>query len=194
MQTHQWNSDKLQSDFAHCENLKDLILEVEKHVENQGHVVCDIYVNGTKLDEQDESDLATAGMATIFHLKVTSQDPDVLLKKTLGDTLQLIEVVDELSIKTSEAFRQQHLEQAHKSFSELLELMGFLTEVTFLVESEMSAALRPQYRQLIMDIDSAYQMKDLVLLADLLEYELTNVLSQLKEEISKVRARATMTE
>jgi hypothetical protein len=172
--------------------LKDLILEVEKQVQNQGHVVCDIFVNGIKLDEQDESDLATAGIGQIFHLKVTSQDPETLLADTLKDTLQLISVLEDLSLKTSEAFRRQEFEVAHSSFSELLEMCSYLTEVAFLVEADMSTALRRQYRQLIVDIDSAFQTKDFVLLADLLEYELTNVLAQLKEEISIVRARANM--
>ncbi len=191
MGMHHWRQSEFSETFGHCQSIKEVIAQAEKILWSQGHVVCEIFVNGLTHDEKNE-----VLLPDITEFSVNSEHPHVLMRNTLQDVLHLIPMISEKCVEAAEDFRLKEMEQTHQAFSELLEMCRYLTDVAHVLKVQYPDAIttevETQYRDAIKSILTGYEKKDRALLADLLEYELTNVLELVFQQISNFKGRASI--
>lgn len=193
MQVDSWSKDDLLSEFGRCENLRELILQVENHYSEKNQLVCEIQVNGMTLEEEDEIRFAETTLQEIKEFSVKTGP----LSELIGDVAQAfsecIPSVQDTAVHTAECFRSADHKKAHASFAAVLEGCQWLVDTLVYARqaslkeaSPFSAcfvddrwgAAEKSFSRMLRQIMVAFEKKDFVLLADLLEYELTTILEE----------------
>jgi hypothetical protein len=183
-----WKSEDFKKLSPQATNLKDLIAAASAFVQTSGRVVCEVKVNGMVLTEDDESRFAAADLDDVKTLHLRSQEPEALLFESLlglQDYLgRLIPAID----STAELFRLDDLTLAHRRCSSLvqgiqtlLEAVGHSKHVFESVRGSVPqkwSDLETDTTEIFKTMLAAYEKKDFILVADLLEYELSPALGQ----------------
>jgi len=198
-----WTSDKIKASFPECVTLKEIIARLESDFVARGEVICEIRVNGVLLDDGDETRLGGMHCGEILDLEVRSNQPATLIVDAIRSTLVLIPDLEESCVATAEKFRGTDIGIAQKSFHECLEGCQWLVDTLIHVRGAASGTRAPishperwyeaekLIARVIREISEAYSHKDYVLVSDLLEYELTGVLTVWRDAISlEYRARS----
>jgi hypothetical protein len=183
MTTSVWNKTEITRRFSGHTTLKEIIEQVESEVARSGEVVCEIRINGHTLDEEDESQIATILCDSLESLVVYSTEPGLLIRQALQSSIAFIPSVQEACVKTSEYFRASNMHQAHVDFNQTLEgcfwlidtlkhIRGASPGVKSIDTPEWTSA-QEKFSGVVKQVVSAYEDKDFVLVADLLEYELS---------------------
>ena len=198
MWTRQWSSSEISDSFGHCANLKDLISAVEKVMWGEGQVVCEIHVNGERLAEQDEQNSAHRQVGDIRTMMVRTEAPETLLLKTIDDLVQMLPGFRDKCCTTADRFRFHDLHSAHEAFSEVIEICRYVTDVLFVVRNRLPqgslSSIEITYQKAVSDILSAFEKSDFAVMADILEYDLTNVLVEFQDQLTNLSGRASIGE
>ncbi len=183
MTTSVWNKVEIERRFSGRTTLKEVIDQVESEVSKKGEVVCEIRINGHTLDEEDEQQISTILCDSLESLVVYSTEPGLLIRQALQSSIAFIPNVQEACVRTSEYFRASNMHQAHMDFTQTLEgcfwlidtlkhIRGASPGVESIDTPEWQLA-QTQFSNVVRQVVSAYEEKDFVLVADLLEYELS---------------------
>lgn len=195
MTTSFWDSQEIRKQFPSCATLNDIITCIEAELSDRGEVVCEIRVNGHLLSEDDEKKFANSPTSEIRDLSVRSNAPANLISDALRSADSMIPDLDSSCLKTAELLRGTDFSAAQKSFTELLEGCQWLVDTLNHVRGAASGIQKPILHpekwyeaekligRTVREVSEAYSMKDNVLVADLLEYELTGALAVWKEEV-----------
>lgn len=190
-----WDKAKIQAAFAGCATLKDIINRLESDFVARGEVICEITVNGVLLNEGDESRLGDMRAAEINALAVRSNLPSNLINDAIRSAQVLIRDLEKSCLTTSERFRGTDIQEAQRSFHECLEGCQWLVDTLMHVRGAASGTRQPIAQperwyeaekliaRVIRELSEAYSAKDYVLVADLLEYEMTGALVVWQEAI-----------
>ena len=189
MKTHEWTNSTVTAEFGECRDLAALIKAIEKDCSGRGEVVCEIRVNGIVLDEDDEVKFAGTDVARIENLSVKVSDVSNLIDDALKALTEYIPEMVRISLLTSEKFRGEEIESAHRSLESITQGSRWLVDmfaqlrrnaiitVKKIPEAEWTqseAELLKVTRELI----KAFETKDYVLLADVLEYDWVTALQR----------------
>lgn len=200
MTTSHWSKQEIESKFPGCATLKDLISRIEAEFSQKGEVICEIRVNGVLLSEADESKYASQPSTEIREIAISSNAPLNLIADAIKSALVLIPDLDKSCLSTSEQFRGADLNQAQRSFHECLEGVQWLIDTLIHVRGAASGIQKPIAQperwfeaeklitRVVRELSEAYSGDDYVLVADLLEYELTGALSIWKTTIESETA------
>lgn len=196
-----WTTSDLKKNFPLAQTLGDLIEAVSKWAVSKGRVVCSITVNGIKLrDEEEEKKFSAMKTVEIQEFKIETQTPEALLDESLiscyDHLLRLIEVYE----KTAYLFRIQDIayadkyhETALKGFYHFFEHISNYAVVYTSLRGELTATwkeLESKLPAVLSQVLAAYEKKDYHLVADLLEYDLLELLEKWKKEIATLSDNA----
>jgi len=196
MITTSWTENEIRKSFIGCATLREIISEIESDFSRRGEVICEIHVNGVRLDEADESRFASSPSAEIRSLEVRGDRPDALIGDALGSALQLLPQLEQSCVSTAEKFRGPSIVEAQKGFTETLDGCQWLIETMMHVRGASSGIGDPIPRtdlwldadqaiaRVVKEVSAAYMSRDFVLVADLLEYELTGALAVWRTVVS----------
>lgn len=188
MRTEKWSETELLAKFGHCENLSDLINEVESFYLKEQQLVCEIRINGMLLDEEDEKRFAETPLSDVRELSVSLSHLSDLLRDVQSAFKECIPSLQETILKCSEYFRLGEHEKAQNLFSATLEGCQWLVDTIHHVRKATShasgeifpvakwTAVEKEFTQSLRQILLSFQSRDYALLADVLEYELTTIL------------------
>ncbi len=189
MENLSWKADDIKLDFKDCKNLGDLVKEIESRQSSQGHVICQITVNGMSLDEFDEQRFSMSMIEEIKTLDIQYTAVRKLIAETESSTMSYAKSLVSSSLKASELFRSTNLNEAHKLFKTFVESLDSLMQANQLilnVRSQEGLTVSTQHVELdrkfvllLNDIFNAYEKRDFILTADILEYDLTQALLEL---------------
>lgn len=182
MNTHKLTREEIEKNFQGLKNLGELIEAVQINLNVKGEVVCQFTVNNLKLFENDEEKFKGMPISEINDLCIDSERPDRLLVTVLEnwsvELPKLIVKVDQLSqnLKLSGADGQYTL------FVNIIDHCQFLVESLISLDSlchqlelfDLNAwqTNKVKLTDAVREALLAFEKKDLVLLADVLEYEL----------------------
>lgn len=201
MTTSSWDNTQIIHQFAECTTLREIINRVESEFALKGEVICEIHVNGMMLSEEDEAKFAESPRAEIRDLTIRSNQPGLLIAQALDSAVAFIPQLSESCLKAAEAFRGHDLQAAQRSFNETLEGCTWLVETLTHIRGASSGVGRPiasadrwfeaekTINRVVREVSAAYTEKDYVLVADLLEYEVTAALEIWIDAIKVERAR-----
>ena len=214
MTTLTWSNEQIQIEFSDCENLKEIISSVETRMWDSGEVVCEIYVNGFALHEEDETRFSTSALADIKELKVQSNRPEELVQQTLQSITTYIPDLAKETDELANRYRDIHgpgvkdqatidNEVTH-TLSEVLEGFRWLTDAIFLIRTQLEnwshlgdlvedwKELEEKHTKALKELITSFDKKDQTLIADVLEYDIADVLEDWRRIIPQVLAAIEM--
>lgn len=194
-----WNREDLHKEFNQFGDLGSVISELENRAWDKGGVICEVWVNGLFLDENEETKFSDTKMNEIESLEVMVRSPDGLVKDSLQSIKEWIPKVKSISLEVSELFREGNHEKAHGLFRDTLDGCLWLTDALRLLkgvllqtedESQTQTRIRwtaceGRFSQVVGELLEGYKNRDFVLVADVLEYDLTTVLEEWFEMLNQ---------
>lgn len=190
MTTSVWDKCEIEKQFGDCRDLKDIIERLERDFSTRGEVICEIRVNGLVLHERDETKFADSNRDEITTLAIASERPEDLIRDAMISALDYIPRVRRACETVSELFRGTDTRKAQTSFAEVIDGCQWLVDTIVSLRGAADGIERPirlqekwssaenHLSEVINQLLEAHQKRDNVLIADLLEYELNNVLER----------------
>jgi hypothetical protein len=174
---------------------------LDRHI-GPGNVVISVTLNRETLDEEKMRDLASVPLSRIERLELQTTSVMSLVLDGTGKINQLIDQLVPAMEQTADKFRTRPEEEANRYFREcldgLMEVVEYVenfekaTGIDFDRETVRGAKISDRQKSLLEvsnRLHGAQREKDWVMLADLLEYELTPVLQEWKEIFSELGTR-----
>lgn len=198
MTTLTWSSEQIQTEFADCENLKDIISSVENRMWKNGEVVCGISVNGYALSEEQESQFSGSNINEIRELKIESNRPEALVSQTLESISDCLPDLVAQTDKVAGEFRNVKAKEASVVVSELLESFRWFTDAVFLVRMQLEGwaeveenlnlwrQTEEKHSKVFKGLIAAFEAGDEILVADVLEYDVADVFEDWRRLIPEV--------
>jgi hypothetical protein len=203
-----WSNEQILKEFAGCGTLKEIISSVESKMWKKGEVVCEIFVNGFALQEDDEVKFSESALADIKELRVQLNRPEELVQQTLQSIAiyipELAAETDHLASCYRDVYgpgleSQEEVDrEVQKLLSEVLEGFRWLTDAIYLIRVQLENW--PQVEELLLEwkdledkhsksfkeLITAFEQQDQVLIADVLEYDVADVLEDWRRIIPQV--------
>lgn len=201
MTTSYWNRAEIDKQFSHCATVKEIIASLESDFSQRGEVICEVRINGMILDDGDEQTFANNPATGVNDLSVKSEKPADLIKGALASAAHLLPDLEIASLSTADQLRGIDSNKARDSFVQAIEgcqwLVGTLEHVRGAASGigqpienvERWLAAEKFIGQVVSEVSEAYAKNDTVLVADLLEYELTAAVALWKEVLDREIAR-----
>jgi hypothetical protein len=202
MTTSNWDKTEIQKQFGDCDTLQAVIERLETDYQSRGEVICEIRINGMLLGETDEVRLSSARVEEIESLAIASEKPVDLINGTLLSAADYVPRLHKACESASELLRGENQKLAQINFTELLDGCQWLSDTVVYLRSAADGVGKPivnaldwrsaevRFGEVIGEILAAFEKRDFVLVADLVEYELFNVLefwSQIIQREQKAR-------
>ena len=201
MQNKKWDSSQIAHSYPDCPDLKSLIRRINEESWRSRQVICEIRLNGRFLSEEEEIELGETPAGEIQSLEVSTQSTDELIKNSVQSYLQLIPQIKKAAIDCSEDFREYKMKEGQILFTDVLDGCRWMTDALFLLKNSMKdwdgfmelgpewATLESQYSNVVNELVQAYESNDTLLLADVLEYELSNSLDGWASVFAKIDSK-----
>lgn len=205
MQTTTWSAENIRTEFAHASCLGEIIAKIEEKLWNQGEVVCEVRVNGMFLDEKDELRFAQEKVEKIRSLEIKTQRPLDLLLSSLSAACEYLPKVQKSILTAAEYFQQGRADEGHRLTLPILDSCRWLNDLLLLIkknschwgrlnipEDQWSQA-ELSFTDTVKYLCASYENNDRVILADLLEYELSSALEQWQIILEAAKAELSRT-
>lgn len=196
-----WNHERLLDDFPECTCLSEILNEISQQAWKQKSVICEIQLNNQFLSEEEEVKLAEKRVEQIQSLQISTQTTEELLKSSVKSYIQFIPQIKKAAIDCSEDFREQNVSEGSGRFTDVLDGCRWMTDALTLLKTNMQkwdaflemgpewSVMEAKYSHAVHEIVKAYESNDTQLLADILEYELSNSLDGWVEVFEKIESR-----
>jgi hypothetical protein len=187
MERFKVSGDQLRNFYQENISLEKVFTDIERDLQATNQVVCRYIVNGIELDESEEkkfSSVTLEEVETLEYLTENSRDITAIVLRSWVEALpELIENTEILSKK----LRVQGLNGSLKSICDLVENCEYLIDSTLTMKkalSDLFFGVHPLNwdqtellsKRVVREAMQALEKKDHLLLAEVLEYDLNNVL------------------
>ncbi|MCC6278618.1 MAG: hypothetical protein IT289_11950 [Oligoflexia bacterium] len=181
----EWNHDQLKIDFPNASNLDSILDAINGEANTAGRFLFGVEINGLPLTEEQEESLGRSPVDQIVSLKVSQADRAELFSESLQGLEEYSQKLAGAFEKASVLFRGADIPKAAQFCEKTILLtQGFvemLNNFKVVYGSEfglISSAWSRQELQTLKLLDeclSAFKRMDYLLVADIMEYELTAV-------------------
>lgn len=196
-------SDELTGRYLPDQKLGEVFRELEKTALEKGQIVCRFSVNGLSLSEADEKKFSEFTVREVQLLEVECETPKTLLSEVIANWVETLPRLIKKSDQLSQTIRFNGIENQMSQFVDVVDSCQFLVEslmslrslcqsyefvkpVTWKKSEEMTA-------RAIAEVLSSFEKKDLVLLADVLEYDLGHCLQNWLETLTELKSHVEKT-
>ncbi len=181
-----WTKPEIHEKFAACETLADVIKSIEAEFISHGEVVCEIRVNGLVLKEEDEKKFAESKLGEINELMVQTNAPKILIAQALESALDYLPKAQAACLDCADLYRTGKVAEAQQFFQDVVEGCFWLLDTVvhmrgahenLAVKNSVSADWLMLEKKFVADLKellTSSEKQDLILIADLLEYEMSN--------------------
>ncbi len=181
-----YNSAQLIEEFGPQATFLEILSSVERQMANSGKVVCQVILNGIKLDERAESSYYTLPVNEINEIDFVVAEQEDLITKLIQNWIEtlptLIKSCDYFSKKILTQGIQGHFEE-FKDFIELSEyFVVSLIELENVLATEFAHSSawtcgELEIKRAVEQALGAFERKDYQELAEILEYDFAEGLS-----------------
>jgi hypothetical protein len=198
MTTSIWDKEQLEQQYPQCATLSEIITALEQDFSSRGEVICEIRVNGVILEESDEEKFGANPRGAIDDLSISTNRPANLIGIAITSAIGFLPEVESAALAAAELLRGTDAVESRRSFVEILDGCQWLVDTILHVRGAASGIGKPiksperwfeaekLMGRVIGELTDAFTKSDIVLVADLLEYELPPALALwvevLKEE------------
>jgi hypothetical protein len=190
---------EIEGQFGQVADLGQLMKALEQEFSKKGQVICQFKLNGMSLTEADEQRLANIGLGEVEIIEIDSESPDALMFGLLDNwTLELPKLIENAEA-LAKSIKFEGIEGKLKAFVELLDTCQFLMDSLMSLERVVTdfqsrqiqspIGLEPWLLAEKVTADAigealkAFEKKDFVLLAEVLEYDLPHSLQVWLDQI-----------
>jgi hypothetical protein len=193
MEILKWSKNQIEADFKNCERLADVISNIEKNLEETQQVVCQIKVNDLLLTDRDEKKFADTKLQEIESLEIAYRTSEFLLRDSVVSLAAWMSELRNSVIETGEKFRTAEAGSLAYAFSRVLNNVSWLIDALQTVKAHTVltsewANCETRLIAALQELETGYRVQDNILVADVLEYEVSMALDQWREILSKVIA------
>lgn len=196
-----WNRQELAANFPQAETFSQLVDAVSDRIEATGQVVCAVRVNGMNLTEEEETRFQETPVSEIESLNILSQTIQELLDQSLEGCAAYLERLLKAFEECARLFRTDDIQFAHSFHRACIEGSDYFVQLIThfkTVYQTHRGPLTPSWDELEMSllqcltrILDAYEKKDYILVADLLEYDLIDIFNGWQKELARIKNGAT---
>jgi len=182
VEQHTWDKGSLSNEFSTKGSIFDLIQVIEDKFWLQKKVICEIYINGEKLTEEEENEYFAEDAIVVENLRVSTSSVNSLIKNniiSLGKWLRVeVQKTEELIAsvedgRLSEVKDELILVIDGMSFltTNLSLLKGFLAcEVFFETHIKVWEQTEQSFKTIVEDITQGLENHDFALVAEVIDY------------------------
>jgi hypothetical protein len=199
-----WDGDQIQQTFPESTCLGDLVESASKKARENGEFVCAISVNDLNLNEDQENKFKATPIGEIRAFAIKTQNLNVLLDQSIEEARvflgQLIKSID----KAAEIFRTDDLYRAHQFYRTCIDGTQLFVEMVthykvahqknFGSPLESWSGFEQKLAEGLRQVLEAYRQKNYILVADLLEYEVSQILLDWQKKLSKAESKVGASE
>ncbi len=192
------NGQEKKMNLSGAITISEALDRVSKEELQCNNLVTEVMVNGKNLSLADEKEAEAITCDQVESLAVTSCTSGDLLQESLADSLVYVGEMLPLMDKTAEFYRQGKTHEANQAYGQCLEAVQRLLKSGVVIKTAM-ALLREDISldhfmvlegkegvlALFQSMLEAQTSHDWVLLADMLEYEITPLLKQWSKELGE---------
>jgi hypothetical protein len=189
MQTQIWSYEDIRKEFVACQSLSEVIASLEKKFAHDGHLVCEIRVNGMYLSEVDEARFCNSTVDEIKTLQVITRTQRDLLEDSKKTVVEYIPKLCDQALRLSDNLRTEIKVQTLRDISQLMDGLSWVTEALRLLHNHLVSvhdsvrfqnwqSTESDFARLISEALQSYENADYAVLADVLEYDLTENLAK----------------
>ncbi len=173
--------------------INDIIDEILADSQFSGQVITKVSVNGKELSVSEEDQYLPTGINNYQDINFTTQTSIDLAYEALESCLTYIDVVTNKIYSLTNMYAENKTQEANTEFSEVIEIMDLFIQLiskihqTIRANSKDKLANCPTIQKLEIHLLSilkalvpAKEKEDIIMLSDLLEYELIDNLTQWK--------------
>lgn len=198
MTTSAWTKSEIAQRFSNCATLRQIIAELEADYSTKGEVICEICVNGLVLNESDEIMFAESTREEIYELSIQTNKPSDLITQALKSAIEMIPQIEAFALTTSDLMRAGDKAAASRKFDDTIGGCQAFVETLVHIRSAAAGIGAPianasqwseaerEITKVIYQVSDAYTRSDVVLVSDLLEYELTGALHSWRSTVDAV--------
>lgn len=178
------SGEDLRSHYPMGTLLGQVFEDIERELAVEERVVCRYILNGTALDEGEETDAADTPLSGIETLEYLSEDKAHLMGEVISGWLEALPELGERVDEFASALRRGEAQKIDVGLTELVENCEFLVQSLWSIRAligEKKASELPSWtdleeatRETLRRVISALEKKDFVQLADLIEYDLND--------------------
>jgi hypothetical protein len=195
MKSLNWTKSELNQAFEGCATLREVITALENKMSAVGEVICEIKVNDTALSEADEEKFADCAIADLQSLAIVTNRPTDLVNDALRSAAGLVPQLEQSALTTAELLRAGEVARAIDGFKETVDGCQWLVETLLHVRGASEGIGQPIQNsvkwaesemligRVVDEVSTAHSRMDSILVADLLEYEMTAALQSWKSTI-----------
>lgn len=174
--------------------LEEVFMDIEVDLAVNNQVVCRYILNGMEISENDESKFAEVTLDQVETLEYLTENSRDLVGIVLRGWIEALPELQEKTEKLSQRMRTLGLSGLFKPIHDLVQNCEFLIDSVV----TMKAMMGPQFvdgvpvdwapaeqasKKTVTEALRALENKDFVLLADVLEYDLNNVLQMWSQHL-----------
>ncbi len=192
------NGRSVSNNFEHISNLEGVLVELSEGTLPEDHLVGSVIVNGKEYSELYPGQSQEVFTDTINELEISTVSLDEFSEAALKDCQVFIEKLIQSVCKTAELFRMSDETEANEYFAQVLDtiraLVNFIETLRttlhwdFKTISFKESTVQDEWNRLVEIIDQIHDIQregDWILMADILEYEVTEILKSWKEIIAE---------
>lgn len=171
----------------------DLLDTILADTNYQDQVISKISVNGKVLNEDEENAIADSSLTKVGSIHITTQSSVELAFEALDSCNVYIENLNEQILALVAVYQEGKMAEANEMFGELVDFIDLFIQLVTRIHRTLKANLGDNYRKsktvqnleihllsVLKAILPAKERDDVIMLCDLLEYELMDNLTQWK--------------
>lgn len=188
MQTIELNNEELLEEYKQF-RLGGVIEALEGRLWCDGEVICQVIMNDKFLSEAEEKKFSDLEVINIRTLKVVSKKLEILIKENISSIIEWIPQTEEASRNAAQMLQEEDREPYRRTIITFLDGCQWFTDSVYLLKSTLHKTgqemcseddwkmLELQFMASVKELLQAYEKQDDILLADILEYDLPEILN-----------------
>ncbi len=194
MERFKVSGEELRNFYNGNVDLSRVFKDIENDLRSTNQVVCRYVINGLEISESDEKRFGTVTLEQVETLEYLTENSNDLMSSVLRGWIEALPELMQRTENLSKRMRAQGLSGLLKPIHDLVQNCEFLIDSVmslkelmgdqFLVSSPVDwMKAENESKKTVLEALRALENKDFVLLADVLEYDLNNVLQMWFEHL-----------
>lgn len=194
MERFKVSGEELRNFYSDNVDLSRVFTDIENDLRATNQVVCRYVINGLEISEADEGRFGTVTLEQVETLEYLTENGSDLMSSVLRGWIEALPELMQRTENLSKRMRGQGLSGLLKPIHDLVQNCEFLIDSVmslkglmgdqFLVSSPVAwIKTENESKKTVLEALRALENKDFVLLADVLEYDLNNVLQMWFEHL-----------
>ena len=182
--------------YFDCDDVSQVVNKIKQQMEEQRRIIYSIRVNDLEIPESGEAQLVEYKLSNVRMLEIEYCEYNEFYEKFVASTIHFIVDIKQICPHLSEAIYENEINRFHKLFHDFVDSMDSLMKaIHFIYYKGKSVVGEDAWREIedrtsgiLGQVLQLYPNKDYVSLADIFDYELTDVLEDWRRLLQNMKS------